>query len=119
MLFEIVPRLVFPADADDYFATEQVATWNVEAFWGLPHHPQTPYYRTFETVVRAEAHQYDAKAHLYEFVVPMVPPSWNEPERVAIWVAISCVSAVATNSNPISRGAAGSSTVSPDTAFQP
>ena len=60
----------------------QVATWNLEGFWGLPHYPQTPYYRTFETVVRAEARMYEAEAHLYEFVVPMVPPSWNEPARV-------------------------------------
>ena len=82
MLLQIEPRLVLPADDDDYFANEQVATWNVEGFWGLPHYPQTPYYRTFEAVVRAEAHMYDAEAHLYEFVVPMVPPSWNEPERV-------------------------------------
>ena len=82
MLLQIEPRLVLPADDDDYFANEQVATWNVEGFWGLPHYPQTPYYRTFETVVRAEAHMYEAEAHLYEFVVPMVPPSWNKPERV-------------------------------------
>lgn len=82
MLLQIEPRLVLPADDDDYFANEQVATWNVEGFWGLPHYPQTPYYRTFETVVRAEAHMYEAEAHLYEFVVPMVPPLWNKPERV-------------------------------------
>ena len=75
MLIEIEPRLVFPLDADDYFANEQVATWNVERFWGLPHYPQTPYYRTFQTPVAADA-------HLYEFVVPMVPPNWNNPERV-------------------------------------
>jgi hypothetical protein len=82
MLLQIEPRLVLPADNDDYFANEQVATWNLEGFWGLPHYPQTPYYRTFETVVRAEARMYEAEAHLYEFVVPMVPPSWNEPARV-------------------------------------
>ena len=38
-------------------------------------HPRTPYYRTFETTI-------DAEAHLYEFVVPMVPPSWNDSARV-------------------------------------
>jgi len=41
----------------------------------LPVYPHTPYYRTFETAV-------DSDAHLYEFVVPMVPPSWNERSRV-------------------------------------
>ncbi|MCE9622431.1 MAG: hypothetical protein K8R99_08815 [Actinomycetia bacterium] len=75
MLIEIEPRLVFPLDDDDYFANEQVATWNVERFWGLPHYPKTPYYRTFQTPVADHA-------HLYEFVVPMVPPNWNNAERV-------------------------------------
>ncbi len=34
----------------DYFAEEQVATWGI-----------------------------DAGAHLFEFIVPMVPPSWSDP----------------------------------------
>ncbi len=75
-LLEVRPRLVLPVGDGDYFSHEQVTTWGIEAFWGLPVYPRTPYYRTFETVV-------DAEAHLYEFVVPMVPPSWNDPVRVA------------------------------------
>ncbi len=75
LLLEVLPRLVAPAQSDDYFANEQVDTWGLESFWGLPVYPQTPYYRTFETPV-------DVHAHMYEFVVPMVPPSWNEPSRV-------------------------------------
>ncbi|MGW3719440.1 hypothetical protein ACWD8L_20370 [Streptomyces sp. NPDC005133] len=74
-LLRVEPRLVTPGQEGDYFSGEQVAAWGIDAFWGLPEHPRTPYYRTFETVV-------DEGAHLYEFVVPMVPPSWNEPERV-------------------------------------
>ena len=42
----------------------------------LPEYPRTPYYRTYETRI-------DDDAHLFEFVVPMVPPSWNEAGRVA------------------------------------
>lgn len=83
LLLHIQPRLVVPADDDDYFANEQLATWSLHAFWGLPHSPQTPYYRTFETVVRSGSAQSAEDAHLYEFVVPMVPPSWNAPDRVA------------------------------------
>lgn len=75
ILMEVAPRLVRPAEPEDYFANEQVATWGLDTFWGLPVYPQTPYYRTFETIV-------DSDAHLYEFVVPMVPPSWNERSRV-------------------------------------
>lgn len=75
LLLQVQPRLVRPVGAGDYFAEEQVATWGVESFWGLPEYPRTPYYRTYETAVAAEA-------HLFEFVVPMVPPSWNDADRV-------------------------------------
>ncbi|MFJ6511825.1 hypothetical protein ACIQMO_03905 [Streptomyces sp. NPDC091406] len=81
LLLEVEPRLVVPGKEGDYFSGEQVATWGVDQFWGLPEYPHTPYYRTFETAV-------DADAHLYEFVVPMVPPNWNERERVEEYVAL-------------------------------
>ncbi|MBU2665237.1 hypothetical protein KOI35_17170 [Actinoplanes bogorensis] len=80
LLLEIRPRLVQPSGPGDYFAEEQVATWGLESFWGLPVYPRTPYYRTFETAV-------DPDAHLYEFVVPMVPPSWNERAQVDKYIA--------------------------------
>jgi len=76
LLLEVQPRLVRPVEPGDYFAEEQVATWGVDYFWRLPEYPRTPYYRTYETEV-------DAEAHLFEFVVPMVPPAWNDPKRVA------------------------------------
>lgn len=75
MLLRVTPKLVTPVGEDDYFAHEQVATWGLNSFWGLPENPRTPYYRTFETPVTAAA-------HLYEFVVPMVPPTWNDQARV-------------------------------------
>jgi len=76
MLLNVQPRLVYPVKPGDYFAEDQVATWGIERFWDLPGYPHTPYYRTFETDVSSDA-------HLFEFVVPMVPPSWNNPMRVA------------------------------------
>jgi hypothetical protein len=79
LLLEIQPRLVFPGDEDDYFSKEQVTTWGVDAFWGLPEDPRVPYYRTPSRVI-------DEGARLYEFVVPLVPPNWNEPERVELYV---------------------------------
>jgi hypothetical protein len=75
LLLSIEPRLVLPVQPGDYFADEQVDTWGVDSFWGLPHYPHTAYYRTFETAVSADA-------HLYEFVVPMLPPAWNDRLRV-------------------------------------
>lgn len=79
MLLRVSPQLVYPVTDDDYFAKEQVATWGIDAFWGLPENPRTPYYRTFETPVTNEA-------HLFEFVVPMVPPTWNDRARVQQFV---------------------------------
>jgi hypothetical protein len=76
LLLQVQPRLVRPVEPGDYFSEEQVATWGIDSFWGLPEYPHTPYYRTFETSV-------DREAHLYEFVVPMVPPSWNDAAQVA------------------------------------
>lgn len=76
LLLEVQPELVSPNDRRDYFAHEHVETWGIDSFWGLPENPRSYYYRTFETRV-------DADQHLYEFVVPMVPPSWNDRERIS------------------------------------
>jgi hypothetical protein len=75
LLLRIQPTLVFPGGRGDYFSEEQTTTWGVNGFWGLPEYPQVPYYRTFQTAI-------DADAHLFEFVVPMVPPRWNDAGRV-------------------------------------
>lgn len=76
LLLDVTPQLVAPGDADEYFSHEQVATWGVDPAVGAPENPATPYYRTFETLI-------GGRGHLYEFVVPMVPPSWNASQRVA------------------------------------
>jgi hypothetical protein len=75
MLLRVQPTLVLPGRNGDYFSEDQVATWGLNGFWGLPEHPQTPYYRTWQTPI-------DGSAHVFEFVVPMVPPSWNEHDIV-------------------------------------
>lgn len=75
MLLRVQPELVYPGRSGDYFSEEQVDTWGVSGFWGLPEYPQTPYYRTWQAPV-------DPSAHAFEFVVPMVPPTWNEFDRV-------------------------------------
>ena len=76
LLLDMTPRLVAPGSTSDYFTHEQVATWGVDPVDGSPEDPATPYYRTFETPVGRDQ-------HLYELVVPMVPPAWNDQGRVA------------------------------------
>lgn len=107
MLLEVQPEVVRPADPNDYFANEQVATWGLDAFWGLPVYPSSSYYRTYATAV-------DATAHLYEFVVPMVPPAWNDGSRVAGYIearsSSSLPTAVAVSILDICAPASGPST---------
>lgn len=78
LLIEMTPQLVTPGSRSDYFAHEQVATWGVDPMVGSPENPATPYYRTFETPL-------GPNQHLYEFVVPMVPPAWNDQDRVSAY----------------------------------
>lgn len=85
----MTPRLIHPARDGDYFAEEQVATWGVDSFWGLPHYPHTAYYRTFDAPV-------DADAHLHEFVVPMLPPAWNDRATVVDYADTLVTSATPT-----------------------
>lgn len=75
LLLRVQPKLVYPGRSGDYFSEEQVDTWGTQGFWGLPEYPRTPYYRTWQAPV-------DVSTHAFEFVVPMVPPSWNESGRV-------------------------------------
>lgn len=106
LLLSVEPRLVVPGKEGDYFSGEQVTTWGIDQFWGLPEYPHTPYYRTFETVV-------DTNAHLYEFVVPMVPPAWNERQRVKEYVTLmeqgSVPTAVAVSTLDVCKPAVGAS----------
>lgn len=76
LLLDAAPRLVKPGGTFDYFSNEVVATWGVDPLLGSPEDPATPYYRSFETPV-------GPGQHLHEFIVPMVPPSWNDGARVA------------------------------------
>jgi hypothetical protein len=73
-------RLVTPGKAGDYYAEEQIATWGVDAFWGLPHDPRTEYYRG--RVVPLPPATFGNRA-VFEFVVPMFPHGWLDADRVA------------------------------------
>lgn len=76
LLLEIEPTLTYPMRPGDYFAEELERTWkSSDGFWGLPEYPRTPYYR-------GDTGALDDENVLFEFVVPMVPPSWNDRGRV-------------------------------------
>jgi hypothetical protein len=77
LLLRVEPRLIEPGAPGDYFSEEVVATWSDDP----PDNPRTPYYRTFETAIGPDD-------HLYEFIVPMVPPRRNDPDRVREWAQL-------------------------------
>ncbi|WP_309615416.1 hypothetical protein [Salinibacterium sp.] len=76
MLLAVRPKLVMPSGKSDYFAHEQVAHRGIDSFWGLPQYPKTPYYR-------AGSWQPGDHDFLFEFIVPMLPPTWNDRDQVA------------------------------------
>lgn len=76
LLLELHPRLISPGSEHDYFVKDQVTTWGIDPVIRSAEPAGTPYYRSFEAPI-------DAERHLYEFIVPMVPPSWNNAAGVA------------------------------------
>lgn len=76
VLLDLKPRLVRPGDDGDYFCHEQIDLWGVDSFYGLPHYPRVPYYRGGDRDL-------GGGAHLFEFLVPMFPSTWLDPESTA------------------------------------
>jgi len=76
LLLELRPKLISPGGERDYFVQEQVTTWGIDPIIGSAEPAGSSYYRSFEAPV-------DGERHLYEFLVPMVPPSWNDSNGVA------------------------------------
>ena len=77
MLLEIAPRLILPRNVGEYPSEEELDRQAVHGFWGRPGHHHTPYYCGASRAI-------GGSENLYEYIVPMVPPSWNDAERVAL-----------------------------------
>ena len=77
-LLQVTPTLVTPGTEEDYFANEQVELWDKDAFWDLPHHPKTEYYRT-------PSAQVGEGKRFFEFVVPMFPKRWLSEKTLAAY----------------------------------
>ena len=75
MLLEIEPKMVQLGTELDYFKNEQIKLWGLDGFWGIPHHPKIPYYRTKKETL-------DKDKELYEFVIPMYPTNYLDAKRV-------------------------------------
>lgn len=69
------PQLVYPGDKDDYFVKENVDLWGIDGYYGVPHSPQTPYYRDSGTKM-------GNKRLLINFIVPLHQPGTLDLKRV-------------------------------------
>jgi hypothetical protein len=78
LLLDVQPEAIHPGGGRDYFVKEQVATWGVDPLVGSGEAAESAYYRSFETPI-------DNERHLYELIVPMVPPNWNASSVVAAY----------------------------------
>lgn len=76
LLQDIQPRLVKPGEKTDYFAEEQIALWDIDGFWGMPHFPKTEYYRL-------RTQKMKESRGLFEFLIPMFPHNWLDSKRLA------------------------------------
>jgi len=75
-------RLVRPGEPGDYYANEQVATWGIDGFRGVPHDPRTEYYRG-RMVPLPPAKSGDRA--IFEFVAPMFPHGRLDDASVAAY----------------------------------
>ena len=80
LLMRMVPKLVYPNSAEDYFEKERVDLWGIDPFSGLPHYPKTQYYRPSSQIM-------ENRAALYEFIIPTFPQNWLNEERVTSYVS--------------------------------
>jgi len=78
------PARTRPGGIDDYFSHEQTDLFGVDTFWDLPHDPRTEYYRLGTKMITPAR-------RLFEFLVPMFPGRWLNPETVAAYGAALAV----------------------------
>jgi len=89
LLLNLTPRAVTLGGESDYFVSERQANWGLDGFWGLPHHPRVPYYRTGVRSISGMSgvRNIDGRARLFEFIVPMYPRNWLDQRRLAAYEA--------------------------------
>ena len=75
LLLSVEPVLVAPGGDLDYFSHEQVVHRGIDPNLGAPEDPATEYYR-------GSTRTTGAHETLFEFLVPMLPPSRNDRARV-------------------------------------
>lgn len=75
------PRLTLPASAEDYFFHEQVDLFGLDNQWNIPHYCAVPYYR-------GRTIRLGLTDALFEFIVPLYPPTWMEPETIDKYQAL-------------------------------
>ena len=77
-LLKVDPKRISLGSESDYFFNEQIETWGIDGFWGLPHYPKIEYYR-------GRTGNLGTARALFEFIVPMFPQNWLKKEEVEVY----------------------------------
>ena len=77
-ILNVHPRFVRVGTDADYFVKEEIETFGIDGFWGLPHHPKINYYREVDVEI-------DDKSKLFSFLIPIVPENWLDDETVMLY----------------------------------
>lgn len=75
LLLTVYPKTVELGTDNDYFANEEIKLWGISGFWGMPHNPKITYYRGTDQPIRQSE-------KIFEFIIPVFPQTWLEPNRV-------------------------------------
>jgi hypothetical protein len=75
ILWRWKPSHVTPGTTADYFSKEQIDTWGIDAFWGMPHNPKAEYYRV-------PVSRLDKATGLFHFGIPIYPHNWLDQKTV-------------------------------------
>lgn len=75
LLLTVHPKQIKLGTDQDYFSNEEIKLWGVDGFWGLPHNPKISYYRGTDQPIKQDE-------KIFEFIIPIFPQTWLQPERV-------------------------------------
>lgn len=65
----VIPQFIKLGSDFDYFNKEDIGTFGLNSFWGLPHYPKINYYREIDLEI-------DERSKLFNFLIPIVPENW-------------------------------------------
>lgn len=77
-LLTITPKFTVVGQKDDYFSNEQVDSWGIDGYLGVPHSPKVNYYRGKDKVI-------GERRKIFEFFIPFSSTDNLDQSRVSFY----------------------------------